>query len=325
MPSRRQPRCGSMQYWPRKRASRAYARVRNCPESADNSLLGFIGYKVGMTHMQAIQKIKGTKKSENRFIPVTILECPPIKVAGARFYKKTSYGLEVDTEIWGDVDKTLSRKIVMAKKKPEATFDKIDVEKYVDVRAIVYAQPKLTGIGKKKPELMEMYVGGDIAAKITYIKENLGKEIPVDSIFKEGEGIDIMGVSKGKGFQGTTKRFGTTLRARKSEKNKRGAANVGAWTPKKVLFVQPMPGRMGYHQRTEYNKAIIKIAADPSEINQVGGILSYGNVKNTYVLIKGSVVGPKKRAVVLRKAVRAKKKINNGQVAYLSSMSKQGR
>lgn len=46
----RKPRAGSLQFWPRKRAKRPYTRVRRWNSTNQVQLLGFAGYKVGMTH-----------------------------------------------------------------------------------------------------------------------------------------------------------------------------------------------------------------------------------------------------------------------------------
>mgnify|MGYP000600773273 FL=1 len=77
---------------------------------------------------------------------------------------------------------------------------------------------------------------------------------------------------------------------------------------------------MGYHLRTEYNKHIIKIGEDGKEVTRIGGLQKYGVVKNTFVLVKGSVAGSKKRALVLTKAIRSNYKITKDapEVAFVS-------
>ena len=59
---------------------------------------------------------------------------------------------------------------------------------------------------------------------------------------------------------------------------------------------------MGYHQRTEFNKKVIKVGTEGAEITPKGGFLNYGEVRNTYVLIHGSVPGPTKRPIRIRDA-----------------------
>ena len=88
-----------------------------------------------------------------------------------------------------------------------------------------------------------------------------------------------------------------------------------------------MAGQMGYHKRTEYNKKILKIGdlSDTEDINPAGGFIKYGLVKNNYVMLKGSIPGPSKRLVILRKAVRPHGKHNDPvQISHISTASKQG-
>ena len=65
-----------------------------------------------------------------------------------------------------------------------------------------------------------------------------------------------------------------------------------------------MPGKMGFHTRTEYNKLVLKLSGNTEEINPKAGFKQYGVVKNNYLLIKGSVVGSRNRAVLLSTAQR---------------------
>jgi large subunit ribosomal protein L3 len=86
-----------------------------------------------------------------------------------------------------------------------------------------------------------------------------------------------------------------------------------------------MAGQMGYHQRTEYNKRILKIGNNGEEIVPKGGFLHYGVIKNNYVLVKGTVQGPAKRMVVLRGAIREPEdKFGLPEITYISTESKQG-
>src|SRR5690349_18015788 len=106
----RKPRAGSMQVWPRKRASRQYPRIRSWPASTEKKILGFAGYKVGMTHILHVDNIKTSKsKGEEIFAPVTVVECPPLKVSSIRLYSKTLYGVQTKTQI---NSKTLDKDLV---------------------------------------------------------------------------------------------------------------------------------------------------------------------------------------------------------------------
>ncbi|MBU2589732.1 MAG: 50S ribosomal protein L3 [Nanoarchaeota archaeon] len=318
------PHRGSMQFWPRKRATRVLARVRNWVKKNDElKLLGFVGYKVGMTHASYKEQNNFSKlKGKERSTAVTVIECPPLKALSIRFYKNTNEGLKVVGEYFATkVDKEVKRKARVSKKQDVPTeFD--------DVRLLVYSQPKLTGTGKKTPDVLELGISGaDAQAKLEFAKNLLDKEIKVSDIFHEGQLIDIHGVTKGKGFQGTVKRYGVKRRSHKSEKTIRGIGTLGSWTPKRVEYTVAQPGKMGFHQRTEYNKLCLKISDKHKEINQDGGFLHYGVIKNDYLLIKGSVTGSANRQVVLSEPMRKpiKFKENKPELTYISTRSKQGR
>lgn len=301
------PRHGSMQYWPRKRAKRSYPRIRSWAIADSNAkgALGFAGYKVGMTHVIVTDNGKHSmSKGEKVALPVTVLECPPLKVASVRFYKEGYHGLEVATEVFGKVDAELSRKLDL--KKADATsLDSVSLDGVVDVRLNVYTQPKMTGIGQKKPEIFEVGIAGSVADQLAYAKDKLSSEIKVSEIFHEGEQIDIHSVTKGKGFTGATQRFGLQLRAKKSEKGQRGPGSLGGWKSQAhVMYRVAYPGQHGVHARTEFNKQIVKIGENGVDVNPEGGYTHYGVVKNDYLLIKGSVPGTKNHIVRLKKAYR---------------------
>ncbi|MBT3463875.1 50S ribosomal protein L3 [archaeon] len=328
MPNTRHPRMGSLQFWPRRRAKKAYAKVRTFTKINKTIPVGFAGYKVGMTHVSYIDNKKSSPtKGEEVSVPVTIIECPPIKIYSVRFYKKTSYGLKVVNEFLApNLDKELSRKVTLPKENKKEKIEDIKAEEYDEINVLLYTKPKTTNLGKKKPEIFEMGLGGSNQEKLDYIKENLEKEILVENIFEEGQLIDTHAITRGKGFQGTTKRFGTAIRGRKVEKHKRGAANLGAWTPSKVAYSINHAGKQGFNTRTQYNSRILKISNEPSEIQQAGGIVAFGEVKGPYILVKGSITGPKKRLIIFKHALRYNKaKLGEApSIAHISTDSKQG-
>jgi large subunit ribosomal protein L3 len=103
---------------------------------------------------------------------------------------------------------------------------------------------------------------------------------------------------------------------------------IGTLAPKRPGYVRPtvpQAGQVGYHQRTEMNKRIIKIGQTGEEVNPKGGFLHYGQVVNSYVLIHGSVPGPTKRLVRLRDPVRKTAPLKEApSIVYVSTESKQG-
>lgn len=326
MSTTRKPRCGSLQFWPRVRAKRQYARIRNWIPSKDTNLLGFAGYKVGMTHVIVTDNRQNslTKNSDVSF-PVTVVECPPIKIASIRFYKNTVDGKKIASEIFSDsADKELARKLIAAKKKSAKKAEGID---YDEIRLLAYTQPRLTGIGKKKPEVFEIAVGGTKEQQLGYAMERLGKEIHVDEVFREGQQLDVHAVTKGKGFQGPVRRFGISLRQHKSEKSVRNPGSLGAWNAQgHIMWRVAHAGKMGYHLRTEYNKLIFKIGKKGEEVNVKGGYLNYGLVKNSYLLIKGGLPGVVKRLIRMSYSRRSNPRAPKEApvIQYISQESKQG-
>jgi len=205
-------------------------------------------------------------------------------------------------------DKNLSRKVNAQKKDSKATAEELitfakenDVE---DVRVKIVTSPSETTIGKKKPEVLELGISGSIEEKISLALEKLGQEVKMSEVFKGGELVDSHGITRGKGFQGAVKRFGVKLTSHKSEKTRRHAGNVGAWTPSRVLTTIPMAGQHGFHERTEWNKWILKVSQNPEEVNTAAGFRAYGKVNGEFLLVKGSVQGPKKRLVTLVRSTR---------------------
>ena len=295
------PRKGSMQFWPRKRADRIYPRVRSWSKVDGAKLLGFAGYKAGMTHLKLRDNSSASTKGQEISIPVTVIECPPLKPLSLRLYKKTFYGLKPITEILSKkIDKELARKISIPKKETNSK----EAKEFDVMRLLVYTQPKLIG-KKKKPEIFEVQLGNK---DLGFGKSLLEKEIKISEVFKEGQLVDIHSVSKGKGTQGPTKRFGLRLRPKKSEKTKRGPGSLGAWNQQQhTMYRVAHAGQMGYHVRTEYNKLVLKIDNDSKKINPDGGFLKYGVINNDYILLKGSIPGPKKRLIRLTEPVRKKK------------------
>ncbi len=296
---KRRPRRGSMQFWPRTRSHRTHARVRNYPYSKENIPLLFAGYKAGMTHaiIKDIQKGSPTFGQEI-FIPVTIIECPPMKILGVRFYSSKKL---ISDFIFKTNEKSLKMAINIPKK--DKNFDeflKQNEGKFDDLKILFYTQPKLIGF-KRKPQLIETALGGNFEQKLAYVKENLDKEIKISNIFKEKEFVDICSITKGKGFQGSVKRFGLKLLPGKGAKNRRKAGTLGSWHPAKTQHTVPQHGQLGYFTRVEYNKQIIKMG---NGFTLKGGIKHYGNVKNDYILLKGSVAGSTNRLIKIRKAIR---------------------
>jgi len=294
------PRHGSMQYWPRKRAKRAYARVRSWAPSNNPKVLGFAGYKVGMTHVSFIDDHKTSlTKGMEIVCPATIIECPPLKPLSLRLYQQTPTGLRVTAEIFSTkIDKHLKRKYAAKLKNKKEVPKEFD-----EVKLVVYTQPSLTGFGKKKPEIFELALGGKKEQQLEAGKALLDKDISVKDVLEPGQFVDIHAVTKGKGFQGAVKRFGIGLKHHKSEKSRRTPGSLGPWKGQThIQYRVAHAGQVGFHLRTVYDTWVLDISEKP--INPKSGFNRYGLIKNPYLLLKGSVPGSKKRLITLTASIR---------------------
>ena len=329
------PRRGSIAYSPRIRARSEIPRVRAWPMKKEAKLMGFAGYKAGMTHVIMTDDVPNSLTSGMEIsIPVTILEAPPMKVAAIRVYKNTTYGSSAIAEAWTtELDKELNRAMAVPKKHDlPAALAKIDqlirdgIAK--DLRVIMYTLPeKVTGIPKKKPEIMENNIGGtELKARFEYAKTLLGKAVNISDVFANGDIIDVLAITTGKGTQGPVKRWGIQLQKSKHSRagSVREVGTLGAWHPSHVSWRVPQIGQTGYHQRTEFNKRVMQIGKDGKTVTPEGGILNYGIVRNDFIIIKGSVPGPAKRLVRMRPAIRQKKTLPAPELTYVSLESKQG-
>jgi len=317
------PHRSSLGFWPRVRAKRSYPSV-HWKEDSENGCMGFPAYKAGMTHVIAIDNLKNSiNKGKKVMMPVTVLEVPPVKVVGIRFYKEEVKGKKTIGELMSrKLDKNSKRKLFTPKKESKK-FD--DFSDYDDIKLIVQTQPSLIKL-KKTPEVFEIGLGGKLEAKKEFAKNMFEKELKASEVLKEGMQVDLNGVTKGKGKQGSVKRHGVAVRSHKAEKVKRGAGTLAPERPRKTSWTVPQYGQMGYHNRVEYNKWVLKISDKPEEINVKGGFKNYGAVSKDYMIIKGSVMGPRKRMVILRKAVRPDETVPKvaPQIKYVNLESGQG-
>ncbi len=312
MPATRRPRRGSLAYVPKKRAKRIYPHINRWPNIDATKVLGFAGYKAGMTQVVAVDSRKTSPtKGEQISIPVTVLDCPPIKVLGVRFYTSTHNGNKILTEIWDEntkKDRFLPRKVKPASH-VASKFDEVDknLDKISDVVILVRTQPNASGLGKKTPEIFELAVGGSTKDKINYARGLLGREVKINEIFKDGEYIDVSAVTRGFGTQGVVKRWGVKIQIRKAAKRRRHIGTLGPQTPRRVRWTIPQAGQFGFFRRTEFNKRVVKIGDKSEEINPSSGFTNYGIVRSNYILLEGSIPGPRKRLILMRHALRPPK------------------
>ena len=318
MPQVRRPRKGSKAFYPKKRAKRIYPAVRSWAPGKENAL-GFAGYKAGMTQIGVIDANPNSRtKGQVITKPVTIIDCPPLTVFG--FVAHSRYPSRTICSVFSDkFDKKILRKVGMGKIKPvEEQMKKFDGIKD-EISHVCLAVHTNCGF-KKKPEIFELPIGGDLDKQIEYAKGVLGKQIKFSEIFKEGQFIDVSAVTKGKGFQGVVKRFGTKLQGRHNEQGHRIIGCLGSKQPGKIRPTTPRPGQLGFQTRTEINKKVLKVQ-DSFEL--AGGFIRYGKVYGEAVFIEGSVPGPTKRLIRIKSAIRPNKEFPV-DVRYVSTSSNQG-
>merc|ERR1712110_695997 len=197
------------------------------------------------------------------------------------------------------------------------------------IRVLAHSDVVKLPIAQKTAHLMEIQInGGDVAAKVDFGVGLFEQSIPISKVFSKDEMIDVIAVTKGKGFEGVTARWGTSKLPRKTHKGLRKVACIGAWHPSRVKYSVARAGQNGYHHRTQINKkaapeftaegTIVKddkgnVVADrfastefdltKKEITPMGGFPHYGSVRNDWIMIKGTCVGPRKRVLTLRKTL----------------------
>src|SRR3989344_6434406 len=280
MAALKSPRKGSLQYWPRKRASKFLPSTNWDAINSGKNLKGFICYKAGMASISVKDKTENSMtKDKHIVIPGTILECPTMKIFSVRFYKNGKVVSEVLAE---GLEKDLKRKVKMPKKQNKKIDD---VKDYDDMRVIVYSQVRKTGL-KKTPDIIEVGLVGSVEQKLSFVKEHLHKEISINDVFEKGQLVDFRGLTKGKGLQGPVKRFGVTLRSHKAEKGVRKVGSIGPWHPARVTFRVAMAGQLGMFTRVSYNNKIVDLGKAEEKLK---GIKNFGNVKTDYIIVHGSV------------------------------------
>ncbi|MHC1591463.1 MAG: 50S ribosomal protein L3, partial [Candidatus Helarchaeales archaeon] len=187
------PRHGSLSYRPRKRARHHNGRLRwgylkNWSDNDPNAkprILGFSGYKAGMTHVIYTETDKNSPYVGLEIVKaVSVIDCPPMVACGMKGYEETVDGLRTVTEAWaGELSEDLKRLFPFPKEynsdKKIMEFEE-NLDKISQFRILMHTQPRLASVPKKKPELMEIPIwGGSKEEKLKFLKDHLGKEIHV--------------------------------------------------------------------------------------------------------------------------------------------------
>lgn len=292
---------------------------------------------------------------------VSIIETPPMVVVGVVGYVETPNGLRTLTTVFAEhLSEEFKRRCYKnwykAKKKAYTKYalkyqkdGGKDIEHELErikkhctvVRVIAHTQVKKLGLRIKKAHIMEIQVnGGDPAAKVDFAKSLFEKEVTVDSIFAQDENIDVIGVTKGGGYEGVVTRWGVTRLPRKTHRGLRKVACIGSWHPARVSTTVARAGQNGYHHRTELNKKVYRLGKKGDEascqteadltkksITPMGGFVHYGQVKEDWIMLKGAVVGVKKRPLILRKSMMkhsSRKHLEKIDIKFIDTSSKLG-
>lgn len=332
MARRHRPRRGSLGFSPRSRAARIAPRIRSWPPGPKApSIEAFAGYKVGMSHAFMVDyRKRSTTAGQEVSVPVTIVETPPLKAIAARIYRRDPYGARVIAEAWGaSPAEQLGRAMPTHPESSAEALAHFGATSGDEVRLVVHTQPFLiSGVSSKTPELFEVRVSGEkFEDRRAFALDRLGKELPIEQLAKEGEFLDVIAVTKGKGFQGHTKRWGVKLQPRKNSKHRRMIGTLGPHNPSFVSYRIPQAGQMGFHRRTIYNLRILKIVKDPRSdpLTPSGGFLRYGEVRSPCLVLHGSLPGPSRRLLKFRLPIRSQvASVEKVDLRYLSTHSKQG-
>ena len=187
-------------------------------------------------------------------VPVTVIACGPLKVIQNKTVEKDGY---VATRVGYEEYKK-------AKRPHSGQFSKVEVAPMRYIREFTAD------------------AGEEFEA---------GQEVNVADMFAEGDFVDISGISKGKGFQGSIKRHGVS-RGPMSHGSKyhRGSGSMGSSaTPGKVFKGKRLPGQMGNKRVTVQNLQVVQVDGE-----------------RHILVVRGSVPGPKRGLLEIKTSVKGK-------------------
>lgn len=359
------PRHGSLGFLPRKRASSVRGRVKSFPKDDQTKPVGltsFLGYKAGMTTIVRDLDRPGSKFHKREIVEaVSVVDTPPVVIVGVVGYVETPRGLRSLTTVWAEhlsdeIKRRFYRNWYKSKKKAFTKYsskyaqDGAEIErelaritKYATVvRVLAHTQVRKTPLTQKKAHLAEIQLnGGSVADKVAWAKEHFEKTVAVDSVFEQNEMVDVIGVTKGHGYEGVTHRWGTTRLPRKTHRGLRKVACIGAWHPSHVMWSVARAGQRGFHHRTSINHKVYRVGKGDDEANAatsfdrtkktitpMGGFPHYGEVNNDFVMVKGAIPGTKKRVVTLRKSLytdTSRRALEQVNLKWIDTASKFGK
>ena len=190
-------------------------------------------------------------------IPVTVVEAGPLTVV----QKKT-----VETDGYDSI---------------KVGFEKVAEKKLSKPELGQFSKAKLAPMKNLKEFRLEDVSGFEV-----------GQEIKVQDMFQSGDKIDVSGISKGKGFQGTIKRYGQKggKDTHGSMYHRRPGSMSANTSPARVFKGKKLPGHMGMDNITVQNLEVVRVDAE-----------------RNLILIKGAVPGPKGGLLVIKNTVKSGK------------------
>jgi len=274
---------------------------------------------------------------------VTIIEAPPMTVVGLVGLITTPTGKRSVSTVWAShMDDSYKRRFyknwcrshkkaftayeqlwakAAAGEDPKEVKKRLDlIRKFCDtVRVIAHSKVKmLKNMKTKKAHVMEIQInGGSIEDKVKFGYDLFEKSVSIHDVFSQNESIDTISITRGHGHKGVINRWGVTQLPRKTHRGLRKVACIGTWHPTRVQFQVPRSGQNGYGHRTEINKKIYRIGKKEEVAKSctteqdltekgptpIGGFSRYGEINEDWVMVKGTVMGARKRIITLRKSL----------------------
>ncbi|MDD2426574.1 MAG: 50S ribosomal protein L3 [Eubacteriales bacterium] len=187
-------------------------------------------------------------------IPVTVIACGPLKVIQNKTVEKDGY---VATRVGYENYKKASRP-------HNGQFSKVEVAPMRYIREFTADEG---------------------------VEYEAGQEVNVADMFSEGDFVDISGVSKGKGFQGSIKRHGMSRgpMAHGSKYHRSSGSMGSSATPGKVFKGKKLPGQMGNERVTVQNLKVVQVDGE-----------------RHILVVRGSVPGPKRGLLEIKTSVKGK-------------------
>jgi large subunit ribosomal protein L3 len=132
--------------------------------------------------------------------------------------------------------------------------------------------------------LREFRCGADYAARF-----EVGQTVKLDEVFREGQYVDVQGISRGRGFSGVMRRynFGGQCSSHGSHEYKRHGGSIGTnMTPGRVLPGLKMPGQYGNRRTSVLSQRVIRVLPEQNLVLIRGGI---PGSRNSLVVVRGAV------------------------------------